>query len=343
MILRMPEYCREFSCTADKCSDSCCIGWEIDIDEKTADYYMTLEGDFGDRLRKGIVKNDSISFILKNERCPFLNDRNLCDIILRLGEERLCHICAEHPRYYEWFDGVKEGGVGLCCEAAAELILLKGEEAAYYEKEVADEENDSYDDELYAFLYKAREAAMAYLRDTGRPLKNTVSALMHYSQILQECIDNGEIAEVPEIADYAFSGGRCNADAIFEVFLSLEPIDEKWRPYVKELSAKKKYVCPTDVQEKYIRNIGIYFIWRYFMKGVFDEEILSKVKLAVISMVMTGLMFCSEHTEDLKSCARLAKNYSKEIEYSEENMESIYDMTYAEQVFSEENLAAFFG
>ena len=34
MILRVPEYYEKFSCIASRCKDSCCAGWEIDIDEE---------------------------------------------------------------------------------------------------------------------------------------------------------------------------------------------------------------------------------------------------------------------------------------------------------------------
>lgn len=30
-----PKYYKDFKCTAESCSDNCCIGWEIDIDEKS--------------------------------------------------------------------------------------------------------------------------------------------------------------------------------------------------------------------------------------------------------------------------------------------------------------------
>ena len=35
MIFRTPDFYRDFHCIADRCSDSCCIGWEIDIDPDT--------------------------------------------------------------------------------------------------------------------------------------------------------------------------------------------------------------------------------------------------------------------------------------------------------------------
>lgn len=59
------------------------------------------------------------------ERCPLLNDCNLCEVLLHLGEDKMAQICTDHPRYYEWFSDGREDGLGLCCEAAAELILAQ--------------------------------------------------------------------------------------------------------------------------------------------------------------------------------------------------------------------------
>ena len=52
MIVRVPDYFSEFSCIAGDCKDSCCLGWEIDIDEDSYEYYQTLPGEVGERLRK---------------------------------------------------------------------------------------------------------------------------------------------------------------------------------------------------------------------------------------------------------------------------------------------------
>ena len=54
MIVRVPDYFSEFSCIAGDCKDSCCLGWEIDIDEDSYEYYQTLPGEVGERLRKGM-------------------------------------------------------------------------------------------------------------------------------------------------------------------------------------------------------------------------------------------------------------------------------------------------
>ena len=54
MKIYAPNYYNAFKCIADKCNHSCCVGWEIDIDNKTLDYYKNVEGDFGNKLRKNI-------------------------------------------------------------------------------------------------------------------------------------------------------------------------------------------------------------------------------------------------------------------------------------------------
>ena len=58
MILRVPSYYKTFQCIADKCEHSCCIGWEIDIDEDSYEYYMGIGGAFGERLKEQTVTED---------------------------------------------------------------------------------------------------------------------------------------------------------------------------------------------------------------------------------------------------------------------------------------------
>ena len=52
MKLRVPSYYKEFTCLAGACRHSCCVGWEVDVDEDTAAYYETVEGVLGERLRR---------------------------------------------------------------------------------------------------------------------------------------------------------------------------------------------------------------------------------------------------------------------------------------------------
>ena len=125
----VPDYYPEFHCIAGACRHSCCIGWEIDIDEDTRQLYREIPGEIGRRLSEQIDDSGEVPcFSLdERERCPFLNGDGLCDIILQLGEGALCQICADHPRFRSFFSDRTEMGLGLCCEAAADLILRRTE------------------------------------------------------------------------------------------------------------------------------------------------------------------------------------------------------------------------
>ena len=125
MKYHKPSFFDQFKCIGSACTDTCCAGWEIEVDETTAQGYLAEKGAFGDRLRREIGSEPGEYFFkLKNNRCPFLNKENLCDIFINLGEDRLCDICREHPRFYNWFGDYTEVGLGLCCEEAERLFIF---------------------------------------------------------------------------------------------------------------------------------------------------------------------------------------------------------------------------
>ena len=43
MIFTKPDYYDTFKCKANLCTDNCCIGWEIDIDENTYEKYKNIK------------------------------------------------------------------------------------------------------------------------------------------------------------------------------------------------------------------------------------------------------------------------------------------------------------
>lgn len=67
------------------------------------------------------------------------------------------------------------------------------------------------------------------------------------------------------------------------------------------------------------------------MKGVFDGEFYSAVVLAVTSTAVIAFLWKQKWLESGLSeddCIEIAKNYSKEIEYSEENKEEMLNAAY---------------
>ena len=88
MILKVPSYYEKFHCIADQCKDNCCYGWEIDIDEGTMDYYRSLGGELGKEITSHIKAGEENTMIMREDGyCPFLNEKKLCDICIKMGEE----------------------------------------------------------------------------------------------------------------------------------------------------------------------------------------------------------------------------------------------------------------
>lgn len=117
MITYVPDYYSRFKCIADKCKHTCCKGWEIDVDEKSMERFKGHE----DIISK--IEDDSFILQGEEERCPFLRSDLLCQMIIDHGEDFICDICKDHPRFRNFYDDRIEMGIGLCCESACDLII----------------------------------------------------------------------------------------------------------------------------------------------------------------------------------------------------------------------------
>ena len=138
----LPDFYDRFQCKAGACQHTCCRGWEIDIDDVTADVYQHLDGPLGGAIRQHIAEGpEGWHFCLTADgNCPFLRPDGLCRLIRESGDDILCDICALHPRFFQVVtDGNGQnrelGGVGLCCEAAAGLLLSSPSPLTFYDEE----------------------------------------------------------------------------------------------------------------------------------------------------------------------------------------------------------------
>ena len=152
MKLYAPKYYSCFKCIADRCKHSCCVGWEIDVDGKTLEKYKGLKSEYAKNIEDSIEYAEAPHFKLQSgDRCPHLNEGGLCRIILEVGEDYLCDICREHPRFYNDIKSGKAVGLGLSCEEAARIILSSDD---YTELVVIDElDGEAIEPELDAMPY----------------------------------------------------------------------------------------------------------------------------------------------------------------------------------------------
>lgn len=302
-----PDYYKEFCCIADKCKHNCCIGWEIDIDKDTLSVYQDMKGDFGKRLNDNISLADTPHFVLTDdERCPLLNDRNLCDIIISCGDSKLCTICKEHPRFHNELPQRTESGLGLCCEEAARLILSKKEKTA-----LVGSDDLSTDDEIIIL----RDKVVDTFQDRETDIKTRISNALKFS---------GATAQQRSIKDWC------------DILLSFEQLDKKWGELLKTAksnSAKSTEAFElfmSDRQEEYEQFI-VYLAYRHLANSPDNEEFAKRmcfIQFAYRLILFLGAVIYDEHNEfTLEDQIELCRMFSSEIEYSDENLYTLFDIT----------------
>ena len=143
--LRYPRYLKEFKCIGGECNDSCCIGWDIDIDKITfRQYYKVQDKEMKRMFQKNVHNNENyissdVDYgkvkLTSKKRCPFLDEENYCIIYSKLGEEYLSNVCTSFPRIINKVDGCYEISLDVACIEAARIFLLKEEGIEFEERE----------------------------------------------------------------------------------------------------------------------------------------------------------------------------------------------------------------
>ena len=378
MKIRVPDYFNEFNCIASECEDTCCAGWGIVIDEETFKHYESVEGEFGDRLRREIVSEDGENiFVLKGDNCPFLTENKMCDIYNNLGEDSLCYTCRQYPRFTEEFGNLREVGLSLSCPEAARIILRNSEKVSF-ELTENEEEVTRYNDinaMLYINLMQCRNIIYNILQNRNIDLKYRATIILKFTDEIQNKIDENNIQAIKTIIEKYLdkkvieeiidevkkyegneSGKYNNIHECFKVFKDLKHINPN-DPLC--LDDALRYFWQSDEDEEvYFNNhrefnnyfqgntykfeqILVYFIYRYFMKAVFDYDVIAKVKTAIISYLMikelcvvrwieNGSKFAEEDLVDI------SHTYSKDVEHLEENIETLAEVFETNNVFTVE-------
>lgn len=308
MKLVAPHYYDDFRCTADKCKHNCCIGWEIDVDEITLEYYDSLSGEIGEKLKKNISREgDTPHFVLaENERCPFLMKNNLCELICKLGDDALCDICADHPRFRNFFSDREEMGLGLCCESAGRLVLSNKDKIEFVTL-ADDKENDELT-ETEKTVLNTREKLFEIALCRDKTLSEKIDSMLGLCKLKRKVRSRSEWADV---------------------FLSMERLDESWTELLisfKNSACKNSELKDKEKWEKPFSQLLFYFIYRHFSPSAEDGRLWERLLFAIDSCIFVREI-CIFHEEtsgelDFEDLVEYCRKYSSEMEYSEENVEN---------------------
>ena len=203
----------------------------------------------------------------------------------------LCDICREHPRFYNLTARGKEVGIGAACEAAADIILNSVDyksmsELCEFDEEIPYKEIDTppIRDEIYAIL-----------SDDSAEYGEKLSHLYKKYEASPKFLTDEEWHEIISNLEYLDDSHR-------ELFLN--------------------YTCaPAAVsreQERLLERFLAYLIYRHASPADTAEEFRTSLGFCFFSeRLLASLLHLEIEPREL------ARIISEELEYSEENTESI--------------------
>ena len=217
MKFRMPSYYNQFKCIADKCPDTCCAGWAIVIDDKTLESYKDMTGEAGEYVRDKVDFEENI-YKRCGERCAFLNDSNLCDLIINQGEDKLCKTCTRYPRHFEEYGDLVEAALSMSCPVAAGLIINNPDKDRF--KCRVDEtknKGEKVDKKLLDVLLRVRKLIFSITGDRTKSIDQRMKEILLLTEKVQ-----------PLIFDYEKLGAKRRLNAFSKgIFQKLDDVLDK--------------------------------------------------------------------------------------------------------------------
>lgn len=326
MEIRYPDYYNSFRCLAGACPDSCCKEWAVVVDESSAARYTALPGPLGDRLRAAMEaeEGDTILSLTADKRCPMWREDGLCEIQGQLGHEALCDTCRAFPRLTHDYGDFIEYGLELSCPEAARMILSAKSFSLISHKQPGAVQPE-YEPQDMAILLRSRSCILNFLACADYTPQEALAVLLIYGYAVQEELDGGEPAVLEPFAMLRQArsiAAPSQAEDILDFFQELEILTERWRIRLD--------TPQNGTWTEQFRALTAYFINRYWLQAISDYDLISRVKLAIISCITIKTL-----GGDLMQTAQL---YSKEIENDADNTEALLDGCYTSPALADINL-----
>jgi len=217
----LPKYMVEFKCISSSCIDSCCAGWDINIDEDTYNKYINstgqlkvlLEGKFTQNKDQHESFNHGFMVLKDENRCPFLNSNMLCDIHGGDGQDNLCITCKSYPRVFNIVDNVYEkSGLPSCIEICTIAFLNKDkmefieveediEEKNIEIRRIIDSEAFEGTESLLEYFWDIRVISINIMQSRSFSIEERLNILKNFYEQIEEMYNSHEFDNIEELLE----------------------------------------------------------------------------------------------------------------------------------------------
>lgn len=323
MKLLKPSYYDQFRCIAGDCPDSCCQEWDVQVDNASAQRYLSLPGTLGDSLRNKLKQDDTGEYYLQitDRRCPMWRQDGLCQIQAELGEDGLCQVCRTFPRLRHDYGDFVELGLELSCPEAARLIFSAVPAPAVVQ-ELPEDSDPEYDRQDMEILLRTRAHALRILDE--HPLPEALTLLLLYGYQAQDELDGGEPAAWEPAEELAFAqeaAGGGDWSSLLELYSGLDILTSRWKSMLHS---------PAPAFPNVLLRMVRCNIERYWLQAISDFDLICRVKMIIAGTLLVGHLGGEP--------AVTAQLYSKEIDNSIDNLETLLDAAYTHPALTDRHL-----
>lgn len=309
MRIEYPDYYEKFHCLAEKCPDTCCKDWEVDVDEDTFYYYRVQEGALGEKLNRLLREEGEAKYIplAADGRCPFLREDRLCEICAALGEEGLSQTCQEYPRYYMGIGDYEQIDLSLSCMEVGRLLFTGQGPIRYRKSEDGEEPWETPEPE-------EKERLGDILRQRDELLQRLMTeeeAGLPFSVLPDDRGDAELLQRIPGLEVLDTEG----ADLIGRMCADYALIREH------EAAFRARY---DDLLRRLFRRFAAYLVYRYTIDSYYED--VQNVHRMWQRSLRLLLLLCIDHERregafGIGVMIRLAHSFSRQIEHSDENLQ----------------------
>lgn len=294
--------------------------WEVVLDTETVQRYQAAEGPLGERLRAAMkFDGEDVCFPLNGERCPFLNEKNLCEVHLAWGEDATSVTCREHPRFVEEYGPFQEITLSASCPKANELLLGSTAPLTFLERE--DQRAAEEGDPWLLWLVPLRERLLDLLRERSCPLSERLRTFLLTAEAAQRRIDTEEteaLGKLP-VVDTAISADVASEHSLsteaLRLLETLEALEADWRTLLRQAEMTEA----ANVSEALLERIAVYMAFRYLLKAVNDGDLLGRAELCVFAVLVVRRLAA------VCGLGEALRRFSCELEHNEEHLETLLE------------------
>lgn len=328
-------YIENFRCIGGDCEDSCCIGWDVDIDKNTFERYKTLtHPEIQPIVQKTLFKNEwcndvKIDYakleLRKDKWCPFLTSDKWCLIQKTMGESYLSNVCKNFPRIYNQLNGHWHLTLTLSCPVAVQNLLTHKEPFKKVQLDTMSKPNIvtfTHDDKkakgLFSKVEKINGEILKVLEKATdiEGLLNQINAVLTTvgdAHVKKRIFRKSELLELGKRYSLLLEGDRKLKGTRLEHYLAKEPV-----------FCSKSEEATFEVIQKYFYNDAFQNLFPFTEANTFDKSFIWLVIRA--SILYYGLSYYVGSADNLHEVASFVSAFSKGIEHHHDFKEKAIKM-----------------